>query len=439
MITDTQKELARRAMEYALKNGCQGARIHLYSGTSSSFEVRDMKTERLQQASEHNLSLRLFTDGRFGSCSTNRLDWKELEKFIRNAIESTRCLAEDRTRTLPDSARYYRGNGDTLQLCDPAFAGVPSADKLALAMQACEEITGRDARIVSAETACGDEAGFRYMIASNGFEGETSHSSFTLSASVSIRDQGDARPSSWWYDTSLYYSELVRKGIGTKALERTLRKLGQRRTASARMPMLVDFLNARRLLGPMISALYGQAIQQRNSFLTDRIGQKVAGSRMTLIDRPHLPRTAGARYFDGEGVATRQMPVFENGILGTYFIDTCYASKLACEPTIDAPSVLTMPAGEKNLEAMIASLDRGILVTGFNGGNCNSTTGDFSYGIEGFLIEKGRMTQPVNEMNITGNMLNLWSSLTETGNDALTHHPWHIPSLLFDAVDFSGI
>ena len=82
---------------------------------------------------------------------------------------------------------------------------------------------------------------------------------------------------------------------------------------------------------------------------------------------------------------------------------------------------------------------KGIFVTGFNGGNCNSSTGNFSYGIEGFLVENGELKQPISEMNITGNMLTLWSSLVGIGNDALKSSTWQLPSLLFDEVDFSGL
>ena len=88
---------------------------------------------------------------------------------------------------------------------------------------------------------------------------------------------------------------------------------------------------------------------------------------------------------------------------------------------------------------MIADVANGILVTGLNGGNSNSNTGDFSYGIEGFLIENGKLTQPVNEMNVTGNFLTLWSSLAAIGNDARTDRSWLVPSLVFEGVDFSGL
>jgi PmbA protein len=84
-------------------------------------------------------------------------------------------------------------------------------------------------------------------------------------------------------------------------------------------------------------------------------------------------------------------------------------------------------------------VDRGIWVTGFNGGNSNSSTGAFSFGVEGFLIEHGEATQPINEMNITGNLLTLWQNVIEIGNDPRLTTANRIPSILFDAVSFSGI
>ena len=439
MITNENKKLAQWAMEYALKNGCQSSRVTLYNGSSSSFEIRDMKIDRLQQASENSMVVHLFVDGRYGSYSTNRLDKKELEKFIKDGISATRFLAEDKARTLPDASLDYKGGAADLRLVDPNFDSVQPDDKVALAMSVCEEIMGKDDRIISANASYSDEKDFKYMVASNGFEGEASGSSYGLVGSVSIRGEGDARPESYWYDSSLYYDELVKTGIGTKALERVLRKLGQRKVASGKYTMIVDNMNSSRLLSPVIGAIYGSSIQQKNSFLLDKIDQKVASDKMTLIDEPHLVKASGARYFDSEGVATKRLPGFEQGILKTYYIDTYSANKMGMEQTIGSPSILTMRNGDKDLDGLIASIDKGILVTGFNGGNCNSTTGDFSYGVEGFLIERGKLSQPISEMNATGNMLSLWSNLAEVGNDPRLSSSWRIPSLLFNGVDFSGL
>lgn len=439
MITKKNKDLAQWAMEYALKNGCQQARVNLYNGSESSYEIRDMKIDRLQSASENSLSIQLYVDGKFGSYSTNRLKKDELESLIKNGIESTRYLMEDLARTLPDASRYYKGGGADLQLYDPNFLKIDPDLKVNIAKRICDEAMGKDERIISVSTGYSEQDSFRYMVASNGFEGETSGSYYSVNASVSIKGEGDARPSDGWYDLSLYFDELKKEGIGKTALERVLRKIGQKKIASAKIPMLLDNRNSSRMISPLIAAINGGAIQQKSSFLLDKLNQKVVGENFTLIDEPHMIKAQGARYFDGEGVATKRMPIFENGVLKTYLIDTYNAHKLEVEPTISSPSILTVPLGTKDLNGLIASLDKAIYVTAFNGGNTNSTTGDFSFGIEGFLIENGKVTQPISEMNITGNVLTLMNNLLEIGNDPQTNSSWRLPSMLFDAVDFTGI
>jgi len=398
-----------------------------------------MKIDNLEQASENGMSIQLFVDGRYGAISTNRLDKKELETFIINGIESIRYLAEDFARTLPDASLYYKGGGVDLQLYDNKFPSVQPDDKVALAMNVCNEIMDKNERIISSESTYSDKDFFNYRIASNGFEGETSSSFFTLVASATIKGDGDARPASYWYESSLYYDDLIKKGIGEKALTRALSRLGQKKIASVKLPMIVEFMSASQLLAPVMNAINGSSIQQKNSFLLDKLQQKVFNDKMTLVDNPHLIKSAGARYFDSEGVATKKRNIFEAGVLNLYFIDAYNANKLNMPITVDSPSILTIPGGTKNAEGLAQSLEKGIFVTGFNGGNCNPTTGDFSYGIEGFLIEKGKITQPIYEMNITGNMLTLWSSLLEAGNDARLTSNLRIPSLLFDNVDFSGV
>ena len=439
MITTKQKELAQWAMEYALKNGCQAARLSLYNNSNASIEIRNMKIDNLRQASENGLSILLFVDGRYGAISTNRIEKKELENFILNGIESIRFLAEDVARRLPDASLYYKGGSADLQLYDRKFPTIHPDDKVALAMNVCDEIMDKDERLISTSTYWSDEELFVYRIASNGFEGESSGTNFSLAAEVSIKGEGDARPEATWYESSLFLDELIKTGIGKKALERAISRIGQKKMASAKMPMVVDFVNSMQLMSPVLTAIEGASIQQKKSFLLDKLQQKVFNDKMTLVDDPHLIRSSGARYFDSEGIATKKRNIFDAGVLNFYFIDTYNANKLNMPITIGSPSILSMPGGTKNAEGLASSLEKGILVTGFNGGNCNPTTGDFSYGIEGFLIENGKITQPVYEMNITGNMLTLWNSLVEIGNDARLTSSYRIPSLLFDNVDFSGM
>ena len=102
------------------------------------------------------------------------------------------------------------------------------------------------------------------------------------------------------------------------------------------------------LLSPVLSALYGSALQQKNSFLLDKLNVKVGTGLLNLMDEPHLIGASGARYFDSEGVATERRSIFEEGVLKTYFIDTYNSKKMGAEPTVNSPSLLVLKPGRKD-------------------------------------------------------------------------------------------
>jgi PmbA protein len=439
MISEKHKELARQMLDFAKQNGCSASRISIGTGTENSFAFRDTQLEKLQQSSENSMSIILFVDGRYGSFSTNRLEKEELKKFIKNAIDSTRYLTEDPARTLPNPDKYYKGHDAPDTSYDATINRLQTEDKLQLAKAAVDEIYQTDARIISISSDYGDSDWFSYLVDSQGFEGEKAQTSFSLSASVSLKGDSDARPESYWYDSALFWDKLQKEGIGKKALERALQKLGQEKIKSGKYPMLVDNLNAGRLLSPIISAINGSSLAMKNSFLLDKLDTKIASEKLTIIDDPHITAAVGSRWFDYEGVATEKRSVIEKGVLKTYYIDTYNANKMGVAPTISSPSLLTFNQGNKDLSGLIKDLKKGILVTGFNGGNSNSSTGDFSFGIEGFLIENGKLAKPISEMNVTGNMLSLWDKLVAVGNDPRLNASWKIPSLMFDDVSFSGL
>ena len=77
-------------------------------------------------------------------------------------------------------------------------------------------------------------------------------------------------------------------------------------------------------------------------------------------------------------------------------------------------------------------------VEGFLGGNSNPTSGDFSYGVLGTLVEDGKDVRPVSEMNVSGNVFTLLDSFVEAANDPWVYSSWRVPTLLFDDIQFSG-
>ncbi|GAB6012873.1 TldD/PmbA family protein [Viscerimonas tarda] len=438
MISTLQKEIAQQAMDIALNNGCQAARVSVITAKNNSFEYRNSQLDKLHQSSENKIYIELFVDGRYGAVSTNRIDRQEIEKLIIDGIVSTRYLAPDIFRQLPDPSRYYKQTGTDLDLYDTSFNKLSAEQKIDLAKQAADEIYQADSRIVSVAASYDDGCSAEYMLASNGFEAETADTAFSLSVEVALKTGSDARPESYWHDDTVYWDDLQKTGIAQKALERAIRKIGQKKIRSGQYNMLLDNTVSSRLFTPLIAALYGSALQQKNSFLLNKLGEKITNDKLTITDRPHLPRSFGARWFDGEGVATCERTIIDKGVLQSYFIDTYNSLKMKVMPSISSPSILVAGLGSRNFEGLMKTMGKGIWVTAFNGGNCNPTTGDFSFGIEGFLVENGILVQAIGEMNITGNMLSLWDALVEPGNDPRKNSSYRIPSLLFSDISFSG-
>ncbi len=442
---EKEARLAKEIMGYALKCGADAIRVTLNNGQQSSFSVMNGKLDKLQMTNDSSLYIQIYTQGRYGAFSTNRMERNELEHFVKEAIVATRLLAPDIHRKLPDPAIYYKGGGADLKQFDSSLFDIDSKVKKEIAFGICDEMSSGSDLVISATAEYADAYDYQYIVDTQGFEGESLETDFTVTAECSLKGKGDARPNSWWYETSLFFDKLNCSGCGKEAVSRGLKKLNPRSIKSGKYNMVVENRVASRLIAPIITALNGRNLQQKNSFLLNKIGEKVFSGKMNIIDTPHIPGLSGSRYFDGDGIATKDLSIIENGVVRTPFISSYFASMLNTDVTIEGPSVPTLTDsgyGEEyrnlTLDNMLSAIDNGILVTGFNGGNCNGTTGDFSYGIEGFTVKDGKMGRPLSEMLITGNMVDLWNSLLFSGTDIFRQSRWQIPSIAFEGVDFTG-
>jgi len=180
-------------------------------------------------------------------------------------------------------------------------------------------------------------------------------------------------------------------------------------------------------------------LQQRRSFWEGRLGQQVASPRFTLIDDPHLPGGFASRLFDEDGITARRRKIFEKGVLSQFLIDVYYARKLNVAPTGGSTSNLCLLPGEQSASGLIASVNDGVFVTTFRGGNSDSTRGEFSLGIAGFAIRDGKLAEPIGEMNLSGNHLSFWKRLQAVANDPYRYSATRSPALLFDDVMVSGL
>ena len=429
---EKEKEMARYALDYALRRGCQQARVVFSAGEENEVEVRDGKVDKLHHSGGCQLSLSLFVDGSYSTISTNRLERGELERFIDKGVIGTRFLAKDPYRLLPEKEMYYQGEMNDFGLYDEDFQKIDVDEKIAVSKAIYEEID--DDRVISAMAGIADAETYNYLIDSNGFEGEKSRTIYMATAQVSVLGEGDERPEDYFYVNAQHWGRLQKEGIGTEALQRTVDKIGASRVESGVYDVVVDRRVAASLVSPLISAVRGESLHMKSSFLLDKKGEKIGSDKLTIVDNPLQYGVSGARLFDNEGIAVERLPIVENGVLKNYYISNYLSKKMGVPMTQGGTTIGVFGLGESDTAGLLRNLARGLYITGFNGGNCNGTTGDFSFGIEGYWVENGVIVKPVSEMLITGNMLTLWSNLVDMSNDPLGYTAWKLPSLLFAGV-----
>jgi PmbA protein len=438
MNKNEKYNLANLIVEHALKGGAEQVSVVIQDNLSSNIEIRNQKIDSLKESNQSGLRISLFVDKKFSSHSTNRLKQEDLFKFVDEAIVATRYLAPDEFRSLPDPELYYKGGGSDLNTFDPKLDSVDPKVKIDLADKALNEAFKKDDRIISVSSYYSDNISNMVMVTSNGFKGDTAASSVSLSVSVSVKSDS-GRPSDYWYENSLFFDKLKTSDIGKKALERTVNKIGPKKIASGKYPVIIENRVAGNICNPIFQALQGSSLYQKQSFLIGKENKPVGSPLLTVTDDPFISSGFGSRLFDDEGLAAVKRPVIAEGVLKSYYIDNYYGKKLGMKPTSGSSSNVVFNSGTRGLKDMLESMKKGVFITGFIGGNCNGSTGDFSYGIEGFLVENGKIVHPVNEMNIAGNMNQFWFNLKELGNDVLENQSVRIPSLLFDNIGLSGL
>jgi PmbA protein len=429
---------ARYAVEVALAGGAQDSVASASWGRSLDFSWRDGKLEKVQENTSRYLGVALYVDGRFSTHGTNDMDPQRLALFIREAISLTSALEPDPFRKIPDPALYAGRPTVDLDLIDPSLVALPRDERLAICAR-MEERASNHTDVISVTTGIADGHGISARVSSNGFEGASERTSLWYGAEVTMREGETKRP-----EAHRWVGGLHREGLPTpdevadEALRRCVTRIGASKIPSLRTTMVIDREAAAGFIGRIFGAMSARAIQQKRSFLADKLGESIASEILTLRDDPLISRGMGSRLYDGEGISSRPRTIIEEGVLKSYFVDTYYGRKLGWEPTSGSSSNILFELGVDDKDALLKAAGTGIYVESWLGGNANATTGDFSFGVRGRVIEGGEFAAPVSEMNVTGNYLEILQHLVAVGNDPVPWSSFRAPTLVFEDVQFSG-
>ena len=435
-MAESLNALVSRAVSMAQEAGASDAFASASRSREVETTVRDGALETVKDATSNSLSMRLWVDGRYGSHSTNDLREDSLKRFIADAVALTRAVQVDAHRVVPDPSLFEGRAEVDLDLVDAGVQALTREERLALAM-AQNAVLKDNPKIISATSGVSDSTNRSAMASSNGFTGEHGGTSLWLGSEVTVEDDGK-KPEGWMWGGARHRADAPDPvQIANTALSRVLARIGSVKGPTARTTMVLDPSVSGSLVSRLMRPASGRSLSQGRSFWENTLGERTVNEALTIIDDPLLPRGFRSRTWDGEGIALKRREIMQKGALAAYNLDTYYASKLGMKPTGSWTNMIVKP-GTRDLAALIGATKSGIYVTGWLGGNSDSTTGDFSLGLRGHRIENGAIGAPVGEMNITGNLLELFQGLVEVGNDPWPYSSLRCPTLVFENVDFAG-
>ncbi len=433
-------DLAGQVVDRAKALGASEVAAIVSEGSHVTILRRGGQVEQASEATTRGLVVSVLANDRYTSNSTSDLRPDALEAFLVRCVESAAYLEPDPDRALPPGELCGRGvSEEQLDQLDPAHAERTAEDRAEYAARLESAITDQhDDQVISSAAYAADGFGHAVRVMSNGFSDESKGAWFASGGEMTLRE-GERRPESAAYYGARHLSDLPDvKEIADEVIRRTRERLGAAPIASGSYPMILENRLVGQMLGILGGAMSGGAIHHGQSFLAGKVGSRIGSELLTVVDDPTLPRGLGSRPWDGDALIARKRTVIDKGVLTELNIDTYYGRKLGLPPTSGGRSNWVLPTGDQSWAELSANYPKAVRVTGFLGGNANGTTGDFSFGIRGVLVENGEITQSLGEMNVSGNAIDLFERLVALADDPWGYGSVIAPTLIFEGIDFSG-
>ena len=382
------QDLAREILAKAKVKGASQGDVVMVEGDSFFVTVRLGEVEKISQAGEKRLGLRLFFDNSSASASTSDISEESIERLVDDTAQMARATAQDPHSGLPPAEQLAHATPD-LDLLDEVARSVSVDEKIQMALDTEKSALGFDSRITNSEGAeFSNNFGRVIYASSHGFSGEYQGSTFGHSVAPVAKSNGSMQRD-YWYSSNRKFARLESaKSVGEKAAQRVLRRLGAKKVKTCEVPIILDPEIAASLLRSLSSAISGYALYKGASFLMGKLGTQIASELVTVIDDGTIPGALGSRPFDAEGLTITKKVIVEKGRLQSYLLDTYSGKKLGMastgnasrsvgEPPGVAPTNFFFAAGMHTPEQIIKSVKQGFYVTELIGFGVNLVNGDY--------------------------------------------------------------
>ncbi|MDZ4828230.1 MAG: TldD/PmbA family protein [Actinomycetota bacterium] len=426
-MNDALQDIARQVADSA--GAGEQVEAYVVRTRETDVEVFGGEVESLTTAGIEGIGVRVIVDHRLGYASAGSLDPDVIDETVREARDNAAFGEPDEYNALvtPDELRDL--TAPDLDLWRENT--MPTDEKVRIALELEAATKAGDSRIRGVEAAGYGDGSSETAIANS--HGVTSYTRRTTCSAyaVALADDGTGTQTGYGFTAGRAFADLDISSVSRDAVERACRLLGAKPAPGRRIPVVLDPLVTRSLLGVLSSAFNGESVLKGRSLFAGREGEKVGAPMLTLVDDPTDPRALGAALYDSEAVPTRRNELIADGVLQGFLHNVYTGRRARLRSTGSAvrggysttPGVgiraLRLEPGPRTPEEIMASVPEALYVQSVSGlhSGTNPISGDFSVGAEGLMVRGGAFQEPVREVTIASTLQRMLLDITEVGSD----------------------
>jgi len=401
------------------------------------------------QSITSGVSVRVINGEKMGLAFTEKVNEKEIENCIDNAIENSKFMPDDPYNAIYESDEKKESN----KYFDEKSRNVALNTKKEMVLKLEKMCYEMDKRVVNVFQSALETQEYEYIITNSYSLNKKGKNSIYYGFVYLIVSDGKDTQTSMYFKGSKSIYDLNLEEIAKKAVEKGLELLSASFVESGKYPVILSNEVASSLFSAFLPIVYADEIQKGKSKLGNKIGEKVGSDLLTIIDDPHK-NGLQLMDFDIEGVDTEVVKIFDRGV----FLNPLYniytakkenkksngrASKHGLASSINVSAINPfIENGDNSLEDLFNNLNRGIYITNVEGlhAGIDRVSGDFSLAAKGFLIENGKKGIPIKNFTVAGNFYDFIKMIRSTANDRRIDNyvPFSSPSILVEDLSISG-
>lgn len=423
----------------------------IYYSESSSFKVSVYKgkIEKYQNSQSGGYCFRGMYNGKMGYYFSENIDTDDVDFVIENAAANADILSGEDEEFIFEGSENYAD----IKTFDEKLADMTTEEKINAALEMEKTAEGYDKRIIVNNAVVVTCENYIYIANTKGLNlDEKSNCIMALTEAMAEENGETKEKGELWLGSSL--SDFDPKSIARKAAKKVIAALGGKPVKSGHKQVIIQNETFADIFSCFSSNFYAENVQRGFSLLKDKIDNKIADENITIWDNPLIEGGYVTRTFDCEGVATFSKKVVDKGILKTYLYNLKSAAKdnkkstgngfkAGFKGTVSTSATnFYIENGKMSIEELASEVNDGILITDVAGlhSGVNAISGDFSVAAEGFRIEDGKITVPVNQITIAGNFYEILNKVKCLGNDLkFNGSAVGSPSVLINDISVAGL